>query len=75
MTPNPKRKRIKLSAADYRKLRETVYWKQRRICKGCKKSFPFNEWSLHHKDTGGMGMRGDDIESNVDGYCLKCHPP
>ena len=69
MIPNPKHKKVKLSAEAYRVLRECVYEHQGGLCMGCFKWFPFNEWSLHHKDRA-VG----DVRSNVDGYCLGCHP-
>ena len=74
MRPNPKKPPIKLSATDYHLLRVKVWNKQLRSCYYCQKYVKFNEFSLHHKDTGGMGMKGDDTEDNVEGTCLACHP-
>ena len=66
---NPKNKKVKLSEADYHLLRLFVYNEQWESCKGCLKWKRFNEFSLHHKDRA-VG----DVRSNVDGYCLGCHP-
>jgi hypothetical protein len=67
--PNPKKKKVKLSPLDYHNLREKVYGDQRGICEGCGRWFHFSEWSLHHYD-----RKLGDVRSNVDGYCLGCHP-
>ncbi|OEU68438.1 MAG: hypothetical protein BBJ57_02415 [Desulfobacterales bacterium PC51MH44] len=69
MTPNPKRKKVKLSDKEYTDLRWEVYHEQFGCCMKCKKWFKFNFFSLHHKDRS-IG----DVRSNVDGYCLECHP-
>ena len=74
MSPNPKTMRIKLTPKEYTKLRHRIYLKQYCCCIGCGGWLKFNHFSLHHKDTGGMGMKGDDTEENCDGYGLCCHP-
>ncbi len=70
--PNPKTLPIKLSPTEYRELREKIWVKQRGLCKGCGYWFGLNFFSLHHIKTRAAG--GSDIESNLDGYCLRCHP-
>jgi len=69
MRPNPKPKKIKLSPEEYTVLRRLVYYEQHGICKGCGLWFPFNQFSLHHKDRA-IG----DVRENVEGYCVPCHP-
>ena len=75
MTEYPKKKRIKLPPKEYHELRRKIYDKQLGLCKGCGFWFPFDEFSIHHRNTGGMAMRGDDTEENIEGgYCVGCHP-
>ena len=69
MTPNPKVKKVKLTAKQYHALRRKVYEDQYGTCLGCGKWFPFEKMSLHHYDRA-VG----DVWSNVDGFCLGCHP-
>jgi hypothetical protein len=72
--PNPKKPRIKLSDPKYHKLRLRLWKKNNYRCEICRKWTPFNEISFHHKNTGGMGMKGDDTEENGVMCCLFCHP-
>ena len=69
MTPNPKVKKIKLSAKEYHALRRRVYEDQNGLCLKCRRWFPFEEMSLHH-----YSRAVGDSYSNVDGFCLGCHP-
>ena len=69
MKSNPKPKKVKLSPKEYTKLRQQVYNEQFGACLGCGYYLKFNHFSLHHKDRA-IG----DVRSNVDGYCLGCHP-
>ena len=77
MTPNPKKKRIKLNPKEYHELRRKVYDSQLGCCKRCKISVYFEKFHLHHKISRGAG--GDDQwsenpeESNLIGLCWECH--
>jgi hypothetical protein len=51
-----------------------IYIKNHGCCEYCNLWFPFNEYSLHHEDTGGMGMKGDEVIEKMKGCCLRCHP-
>jgi hypothetical protein len=65
---------IRLKSKAYTKLREKVWKKQCGLCAICGYWFALERFSLHHKNTGGMGMRGDDTEENTIGCWLWCHP-
>jgi len=67
---DPKKPPIRLSAADYTKLRHAVYQRAYGACEICYRWVPFNCFSLHHKK---HRWHGDDTEENVIGCCLQCH--
>jgi hypothetical protein len=69
MTPDPKKKKVKLSKKDYALLRKMVYDEQFGCCLGCGYWLKFNHFSLHHSDRA-IG----DVRENVSGWCLECHP-
>ena len=73
MPADPKKPPIRLSPADYTKLRHAVYQRAYACCEICFKWVSFNEFSLHHDKSRGAG--GDDTEENTVGCCLGCHPP
>jgi hypothetical protein len=72
MTPNPKKKRVDLPPKEYQQLRARVYMRSRCSCEICGQWMSYEEMSLHHIVTKGAG--GDDVDSNVLGVHLKCHP-
>ena len=69
MKPNPKVKKVKLTAKQYHEMRERIYEEQCGLCIKCRHWFPQNEFSLHHWD-----RKLGDVWHNLDGFCLKCHP-
>lgn len=73
MNPDPKTKRINLNTKEYTKLRRKVYQDQSCRCYECGEWLAFDYFSLHHKASGGMGMKSDDVRENVIGVCLPCH--
>ena len=69
MNPQPKVKKVKLNAKEYHALRRRLYEEQHELCLGCGEWFPFEEMSLHH-----YSRAVGDVWSNVDMFCLGCHP-
>ena len=74
MKSYPKNPPIRLSKKKYHELRVLVYNRALESCELCGRWVTFKEFSLHHLNTGGMSMKGDDTLENVVGCCLRCHP-
>lgn len=76
---DPKKKRIRLSQKEWSKLREQVWHEQAGRCANpkCRQWVPlhgdtiFNTAHLAH--IKGKGAGGDDIRSNVQILCYRCH--
>ena len=45
------------------------------LCEVCGFWMAFEEFTLHHLNTGGMGMGGDDTLENTIATHKLCHPP
>jgi hypothetical protein len=74
LNPDPKKPPVRLNAKEYHDLRVVIWEYQHYNCLNCGGYMAFDEMSLHHKDTGGMGMKGDDTFENCYGCHIKCHP-
>jgi len=76
-SPQPKHKRIKLSAVEWSKLRKQVWKEQHGRCAECKHwirldgDTVFNTAHLAHIKSKGSG--GDDSRENVRILCFRCH--
>ena len=72
----PKKKRVKLSDAEYHKLRWEAFYRAGGVCEYCGRYAPFDSdyitnGELHHIKTKGSG--GHDDLSNSKWVCLYCH--
>lgn len=79
----PKKKRIKLSNAEYHRLRYMAWYNAEGCCEAtdkegnrCGRYAPFDSTTmtngeLHHIKSRGAG--GDDLENNSMWVCLYCH--
>ena len=71
MKPNPKVKRVKLTAKQYNKLRHEIYVDQLEFCLRCEKWKELEHLAIHHLKTRGSG--GGDDRNNCVLVCKKCH--
>ncbi len=72
MTPNPKKKRIKLSPKEYRELRKKVHKIAGGYCEICLCTYaPIESGHVHHVKSVGAG--GNDSADNCIWVCYVCH--
>ena len=72
MTPNPKKKRIKLKPKKYRELREAVHKIAGGYCEICQCTYaPIESGNVHHVKSVGAG--GNDSTDNCIWLCYACH--
>ena len=76
MNPQPKKKRIKLTGADYHRLRYEAWYNAGGCCEVCFRYATFepgreNHGVIHHVKSKGSG--GDDSLENVVWLCNVCH--
>ena len=71
MTPNPKKKRLKLSVDDYQALRKFACDRAMSHCEHCGQWCPLANGHLHHVISRGAG--GGDLADNVLWLDYLCH--
>ena len=69
---------IKLSDKEYSEMRLKLYDDQHQLCHICGMWMEFDRMSFHHTYTGGMGMKGNDVDEDGKpqgfGCHIGCHP-